>query len=680
MFEIGTEEMPPAEARSAATQMHRLMIDALAGTRLTHGPARVVATPRRLVVTVDDVPAREQDHARSVRGPKVSAAFTSDGSLTPAAQGFARSQGVEASELDRIDVAGVEYVAVTRDEVGRDVVTALADVLPAVVTGLRSAKNMRWLEPQLSFTRPIRWLTALWGDIVVPITVGTLVSDRVTRTLRNDAQPEVAVPSAETLLEVLGQAGIIADADERRIAIVDSAIALSAAVSGHVNVDEDAALLDQIAYLIESPTPLLGSFATDYLKLPDAILTTVMRKHQRYLPVRDAEGSLMPHFVCIANGDIDPDVVRAGNESVLRARYEDAAFFYRADSTVAPSAMRERLATLTFADRLGTMYDRADRIGAIALRLAEAVRLDEADRKIIERAAPLTKFDLGSQMVTELTSLAGVMAKEYATAAGEPEAVAQALYDLERPRSAGDAMPATNAGAVLSLADRLDYLAGLAATVGLPTGSSDQYALRRAALGAQAVHRAVPALWSLSLADGIGLAAELQPVEVSDDVQMRLREFMNGRLEQTLTEEGVPVDRIRAVFVHADRPATVDATLAQLDALIGDPDFRGLTETIQRASRIVPSGTEPRYDAAKLREPAEVRLDEVLTQTRAAVHNTVDLVAFTEATRPLTASVTAFFDDVFVMDDDLELRAARLGLLASVAALGAPLLNWDQVR
>ncbi|MGH3980270.1 MAG: glycine--tRNA ligase subunit beta, partial [Pseudonocardiaceae bacterium] len=514
VFEIGTEEMPPAEAQAAREQLTRLVVDALAGTRLPHGALTVLATPRRLVAIVEQVAGRETDHTRLARGPKVSAAFGPDGAPTPAASGFARAHGVTVEDLERADVGGVEHLVVRRHEPGRPVLEALSGALAGVVTGLRAAKNMRWRDAGLGFTRPIRWLLALWGQDVVPVQASTLAAGRVSWVLRTAAEPVITVGAAEDYLDQLHAAEILLDPVQRRDRIVAGATELAVTVGGCIDTGGESALIDQLTYLIESPTPLLGRFDPDYLHLPEAVLATVMRKHQRYLPVRDTHGALLPCFVAVANGPIDADAVRAGNEAVLRARYEDAAFFHRADLAVAPTQLRQRLTGLTFTDRLGSMHDRADRIAAVAADLTDLVGLDDQQRRTLDRARRLTKFDLGSQLVTELTSLAGVMAAEYATAAGEPPAVAQALYEAELPRHAGDQLPTTLPGAILSLADRLDYLAALATTVGLPTGSSDPFALRRAALGALALHRTQPALSEVSLVDALTVAARHQPLDV----------------------------------------------------------------------------------------------------------------------------------------------------------------------
>ncbi|MDG4768076.1 glycine--tRNA ligase [Solwaraspora sp. WMMD406] len=680
VFEIGTEEMPPSEVRSGRQQVARLLAERLAGTRLTHGPIQVLATPRRLVAVVDGVAAREPDHTRTVRGPKVAAGFRPDGTPTPAASGFARSQGVEVTELAQVEIGGVPHLAVLRDEPGRPAATVLTEVLAGVVTGLRSAKNMRWRDPQLSFTRPIRWLLALWGDVVVPVEVSTLAAGRTTRVHRTAAESTVPVADAESYLDTVRAAGIVVDPDERREIISAATAELAASAGGQVDLAAEAGLLTQIVDLIEQPTPLLGGFEERYLELPEAVLATVMRKHQRYLPVRDAKGALLPSFVAVANGAIDQDLVRAGNEAVLRARYEDAAFFYRADRETPLPELRARLARLTFTDKLGSMADRAGRVGGLAVELAEQVDLSPTDRQALARAAELVKFDLGSQMVTEMTSLAGVMARDYAAHAGEPAAVADAVFEAELPRSTGDQLPQTLPGAVLSLADRLDLVTGLAATVGLPTGSSDPFAIRRAVLGLLAVHRSQPVLTGLSLTAGLAAAARRQPVPVSDAVLDEIGEFLTRRVEQLLTEESQPVDRVRAVLPHADRPQLVDRLLAQLDRLLDDQQFRDLAEALQRARRIVPADVPPGYDPTLLTEPAEVRLHEVVKQVQADLDHGIDLDRFTEIAGRLTGPVNAFFDEVFVMAEDPRLRQARLGLLATVAALSADVLDWPQLR
>lgn len=679
VFEIGTEELPPSEARSARRQLADAVATQLAASRLPHGDVEVLATPRRLVAFVRDVAAREPDHVRVVKGPRVSAAFGADGEPTRAAQGFARSQGLTVDQLERDTIGGNEHLVARVAETGRPAAEVLADVLAAATTSLRSAKNMRWRDPGLSFTRPIRWILALHGDDVVPVTVSTLRGGRFTRLHRTPGGARVEVRSAAEYRGVLEAGGITLDADRRRADIVAAARELAAGVGGTVDVEAESGLLDQITYLVEQPTALLGSFAGSYLQLPEAVLATVARKHQRYLPVRDAGGALLPHFVVIANGVVDPDLVRAGNEAVLRARYEDAAFFYRADREVGLDDMRARLDRLTFTDRLGSMRDRADRIAALAGRLAQRLDLTSDQVATLTRARALVKADLGSQMVTEMTSLAGVMGREYALHAGEPADVALALYETELPRQTGDELPRSLPGAVLALADRLDLLVGLAATTGLPTGSSDPFALRRAVLGLLAIYRSQPTLTPLSLVDALDLAARDQPVEIPSSVLAQIADFASRRLEQQLTDEGRPVDRVRAVALHHDRPHRVDRFLDDLAVAIDRPDFRGLAEALQRARRIAPDATAE-YDPAVLTEPAEAALHEAVKQARADLDGNEDLERFTAVAGHVVGPVNTFFDEIYVMADDTAVRNARLGLLATVRDLGVGVLDWDQLR
>jgi glycyl-tRNA synthetase len=678
VFEIGVEEMPPHEVARTADAVRAALTERLGATRLAHGAIEVLASPRRVVATVADVAPREEDSRRTVKGPKVGAAFDADGNPTKAAQGFARGQGVDPAALERIEIDGVEYVGITSDVPGRGALEVLAALLPDVVTGLRAEKNMRWNAPGLAFTRPIRWLLALLGEAVVPFAVSTIPSGRATQVHRNAAVPILDVPSAQAHAGVLAAAGIVVDAAERRRQIVSGATALAAEVGATIDVDGEAKVIDEVTDLVETPNPLLGSFDEGYLDLPADILVTVMRKHQRYLPVRDADGTLRPYFVAVANGDCDLDVVRRGNEGVLRARYEDAAFFWRADLAVAPETFKAGLGALTFADRLGSMADRAARIGAIATELAGAADLTDAERATLARAAELAKFDLASQMVVELSSLAGVMAREYAVRAGETPEVAVALHEMEMPRSAGAALPASTVGALLAVADRLDLLAGLFGIGAAPTGSSDPFGMRRAALGVVSILRAQPRLAGITLPVALAVAAGHEPVEVTEARQAEAADFVVRRYEQALLDAGHEHRLVQAVLPLAARPTRADATLAALGGLVSDPAFATLAEAMQRVRRIVPPGTPAGYDAALFAEPAEAALADAVAKARAELGEAPDdLAQFAEVAAALVAPVNEFFDAVLVMAEDPAVKANRLGLLAAVRDLAAGVVGWE---
>jgi glycyl-tRNA synthetase len=678
VFEIGVEEMPPHECGNTVEAVREALTAALAGTGLAHGAITVDATPRRVVATVADVAAREEDSRRVVKGPKVAAAYDAEGNLTKAAQGFARGQGVDASALERITLDGVEYVGVSTEVVGRPAIEVLAELLPGIVTGLRSEKNMRWNAPGLSFTRPVRWILALLGEAVVPFQVSNLSSGRETWVHRNADAPILSVPSAAAYPDVLAGADIVLDTAARRAAIVSGAADLAASVGATVDVDGEADVIDEVTNLVESPNPILGSFEQRYLELPSDILVTVMRKHQRYLPVRAADGSLQAHFVAVANGECDVDVVRAGNEGVLRARYEDAAFFWRADLQVPLAEFRARLDKLTFVDKLGSISDRASRIAAIAGDLSAHVELSGSERATLARAGELAKFDLATEMVVELSKLAGVMAREYALRAGESPEVAQALHEMEMPRSSGAALPTSLPGALLAVADRLDLLAGLFG-IGLePKGSADPYALRRAALGLLAILRAHPPLAGITISGGLAAAAARQPVDVPAARQGDTARFIVGRYEQSLLDAGFPHKLVQAVLPLADRPTLADATLNSLVPRQADAAFGSLVEAVLRVRRIVPADAPATVDPAVFTDPAEGALADAVAKARAELGDApADLDRFVEVGAGLVAPINTFFDAVLVMAEDPAVKANRLGLLASIRDLADGVVGWE---
>jgi len=680
LFEIGLEELPYADVVATTDAVRESVTTKLAATRLKHGSITVMATPRRVVVTVGAVQPREADTEKTVRGPKAAAAYK-EGAPTQALLGFARSQGVEPEAVRTVQVKGVEYVAVTRQEPGRPAPEVLSDLLSEVVSGLRASRNMRWSDPNLSFSRPVRWLLALLGRTPLPVTVSALASGTTTRVHRTAADPVVHVTTAEGYSHFLRMHGIVLEREVRLDAVVRGAERLAVEAGGRIDAGAQAGLIDEITDILEFPHPVLGSFEERYLDLPASVLTTVMRKHQRYLPVLAADGRLMPHFITFANGACDDDVVRAGNEAVLRARYEDAAFFWRADLKVAPAEFRSRLDQLTFEDRLGTVADRAARIAALALRLASTAGLSEDTLATVRRAGELAKFDLASQMVVEFSGLAGVMAEEYARRAGEPEAVARALAEMEMPRAAGGALPTSEAGAILSLADRFDLVTGMFVIGAVPTGSSDPYGVRRAAIGLVNVLRAVPATAGVGVTEGLRAAADryaAQGIEIPAERLTEAAELIARRYEQQLVDAGHEHRLVQAVRVWADRPAQGDRVLAALERHVDTEEFTALVAALQRVVRILPADPVEDADRTLLTAPAELALAAATDSVRQTLQGQEnDLTALVAASGPLVTAIDAFFEGVLVMDPDLEVRAARLALLSDVARLVNDTLQWS---
>nr|WP_036528508.1 glycine--tRNA ligase [Nocardia sp. CNY236] len=681
VFEIGTEELPPHVVDAMIDAAETAMCERLAATALTHGPVRVDATPRRITVMVADIVDREPDSVEVRRGPKVVAAYDSAGNPTPALTGFLRAHNANPDAVEIVEHQNTQYVAINSTKRGRPAAVVLTEACSQLVAGLRADRNMRWRDPALSFSRPIRWLVALLDDAVLPVTAGALAAGRATRGQRQSTEPEVDIASAQDYPNVLAGAGIVLDRDARRAHVVTSATDLAAAHGGVIDIDSESALIDEITNLVENPTGVLGRFDPRYLDLPDQITTTVMRKHQRYLPVLDQEGRLLPLFVTMANGDCDPAIVCAGNETVLRARLEDASFFWAADLTITPDAFRNRLAALVFHTKLGSMADRADRIADAAAVLGERIGISGADSATLIRAAALAKFDLTSHMVVEMTSLAGTMAREYATKAGEPAEVATALWEMELPRHGGDIVPQTIPGAVLALADRFDLLVAMLAVGAKLSGTSDPYGLRRAASGIVTILRSRPELEPITIPTGLCTAAEqlrAQGVTVDPAILADAEELIAARWHQRLRDEDIDQVLIGAVRPAATAPHRADQLIREILAASRDEDFARLVEGLQRIMRILPSDAPSTYDVARLTGTAEQQLLTALDMVPPA--DGAVLPDWARKATVLIDPLEQFFVDVLVMADDAADRAARLGLLSTVLGKAPAGIEWREVH
>ncbi|MDO5676068.1 MAG: glycine--tRNA ligase [Propionibacteriaceae bacterium] len=691
-FEIGVEELPPHVVPQTIDAVRTALTEKLAASRLTHGDITVDGTPRRIVAIVDGVAAREPDAEQLRKGPKWSAAFDADGNPTKALEGFMRGQGVTADQVSKAEIGGAEHAAVSVKVEGRDVLTVAGEAIASIVSGLRAEKNMRWNDANLSFSRAIRWLVALWGETVVPVSVSGLTAGRTTYLQRAVKGEEggkrsdgalvgfVDVAAADDLLPTLRQGAIILATESRRASVVRQAEQLASEAGGSINVDGEVAVIDEITNLVEDPRGVLGSFDERYLDLPEQILTAVMRKHQRYLPVYK-DGKLAAHFVTMANGLCDADVVRTGNESVIRARYEDALFFWNADLAAENvDGFVPGLDALTFEDRLGSVGMRARRIADVAGKLADRIGIDGADRETLTRAGQLAKFDLATQMVVEMSSLAGFIAREYAVRKGETQAVADALYEMEQPHTSADTVPQSVPGALLALGDRFDLLAAMFALGAKPTGSSDPFGLRRAALGVVRILResAGTPLEGLTvragLEDAVARLAE-QGVDVAEDAVESALEFTIGRFAQFLRDEGRSADLVSAILPAANAPGRAARLLAELDEAQAGDQLRNLVATNVRISRILPDGVAAGYDASRLSEGAEVALKDAVEAVAADTPEQPMGEVLTR-TAPVVAAAAKFFDDILVNAEDADVRAARQGLLASVLALSPEGIDW----
>ncbi len=676
VLEIGFEELPAHVVDRTIAAVADAAGEALTATSLAHGAITVGGTTRRIVLTVRDVASREEDATLVVRGPRVSSAWDEAGAPTRALDGFLRSRHLDLTAVSTRNYDGTDYVTAQVHSAGRPAIEVLASVSERLVRGLRADRNMRWNDPELVFSRPVRWLVALLGEQVVPVRVSHLSAGRRTHLQRRAQGAWRDVESAGALADAHIDDGIVVDRNRRRQEIRRQVDGLARGFGGHVDFAVHSDLLDEVTNLVEDPRAVLGRFADKYLELPPEVLTTVMRKHQRYFPVNSATGSMLPYFVAVANGSHDEAVVRAGNESVLRARYEDASFFWAADLQVPLEDFRESLSSLIFEEHLGSVARRVSRIADTAGALAAHAGLDPAEAATLARACRLAKFDLATSMVTELPSLAGTMAREYALRAGEGEAVARALYEMEQPHTGGDDLPTSRPGALLSIADRAELLVAMFALGQQPTGSSDPFALRRAALGAVRVLASRSDLGDMDLPQVVRTAARRlreDGVEIAAEIEVDAVGFAAHRFEQFLRARLTHTHLIQAVDLHHPRRASL--LLDELESLRTDVEFQQLVVNVHRITRIVPPGTPAGYDVAHLPDPSDSRL--VLVVEALADSHTAGLRQWAQDCRVLRCELSRYFETTLVMTDEPDVRAARLGLLQTIVARAPSGLRWD---
>ena len=715
LLEIGTEELPARDLSSALAQLREKVPALLKEHRLDYEGLRVLGTPRRLAVLIEELAPRQRPVEEVVKGPPVRAAFDDEGKPTRAAEGFARKQGVAVEDLEVREVNGGQYVVAIRRREGRPTPEVLAEVLPALIADLHFPMTMRWNETGTAFSRPIRWLVALLGEQVVPFEYAGIATGRVTRGSRPEGSPTLEIPSADAYLSLMAEHHIVVDPEERRSLIAAQVEKLAAEVGGRV--PDDPALLEEVTNLVEQPTPFLGRFEEKYLALPAEVLIAVMKKHQRYFPVVDAapgdsteamdsdsaEGKgaielrpyplrpydprpyhLRPYFIAVRNGGEEHlDVVRRGNEEVIRARFADADYFYREDTKQPPEAFLPRLDTLTFQEQLGSMLAKTRRLEGLVPEVAGMVGLSEEETRTALRAAHLCKADLATQMVVEFTSLQGVMGREYALKSGEPEEVAQAIFEHYLPRYAGDALPQTRAGLVVGLADRLDSLAGLFAVGLAPTGSADPYGLRRAALGL--VQNLIAAEVPFSIRRGLEAAARLLPVDAPADALDQAWEFVVGRLRVYLREQGFRYDVVEAVLAaRGDDPYRARVSVEQLSRWIEREDWPRILDNYARCVRIT-RDFEERFplDPGRFVRPAEEELYAAYQEAREQVTPESSVDEFLTAFLPLVDVIDRFFakeSGVLVMAEDRALRENRLALLQHVASLAEGIVDLSRLE
>jgi glycyl-tRNA synthetase beta chain len=679
LLEIGCEELPAGFIQPALDELGQLAKNGLADARLTHTRVSTDGTPRRLVLLVDGLADRQEDRTREVTGPAVRVAYDPSGQPTPAARGFAKGAGIPVESLERVSTPKGEYLLARVHDAGKPAEEVLPGLLEKWILGLHFPKTMHWDGPA-RFARPVRWLVALRGTAVLPVTVFGVASGKKSSGHRTIAPGWFEVPKPAAYKELLREHGVIVE-HEARAETIRAELARAASKLGGRAV-EDRELIDEVVNLVEWPEAVVGTFDRGYLELPRAVVVTAMRAHQRYFAVERTDRSLLPNFVMMRSGRGDgADEIRRGTEIVLRARLEDARFYWENDLKGGLEAKVPALKGIVWNERLGTVYDRVQRLELLVEELSR--RLAPKSRDAAVRAARLCKADLASEMVRsgkEFTTLQGIIGAEYATKSGEPPAVAQAIREHYLPQSPGDPIPSTTEGRLVSLADKLEAVVG-GMRAGLEvSGSQDPYGLRRAGNGVIRI-----LIESGSRLDVLDVACWLGGVYDKAGVLRPEADafpaFWAQRIESALEERGISRETIASVLpVRPGDPLDVLSRAQAIDAIRKSPDFEGLMIGYRRGANLlrtaspddIPATGQPLAERAEAfgdRAEADLHLETKMARQAVETYLRASNPDYTSVLKHLLGlkpAIDRFFDAVMVMDEDISARRRRLGLLEAV--------------
>ena len=661
LFEIGAEEIPAGFMPNILGQLKQLAETKLNDAHLPFESIATYGTPRRLALIVKGLADTSAEISERHKGPSASIAYDADGNATKAAIGFARGKGLDVADL----VVEDGYIYAETKTAGVSVKDIVTDMLPQLITGLNFPKSMHWGNLDAKFVRPVRWLVALLDEEVIPVEFATVKSGNVTRGHRFLGADEITIKNASSYVDTLKENFVMVDQDARRELISKQLHDMAASKNASIVWDDD--LLEEINYLVEWPTALCGGFEESYLALPDAAIITPMKDHQRYFPLVDQDGKLLPMFLTVRNGsDHSIEVVQAGNERVLRARLDDAKFFFNEDRKKPLIDRQDGLTKIVFQEGLGNLADKTERLLKLGRVFGEECGLHEDTAVVLERATELAKTDLTTGMVTEFTELQGVMGKEYALLDGESPEVAEAIFEQYLPRFAGDVLPQTEAGKVLSIIDKVDNIVATFSRGLIPTGSQDPYALRRQTIGI--LNILLGSEWNISLRPIFKASMELLNVlaEKQDELLDQVEEFFTLRLKNIFLDREVPHHVIDLLLSNnelsvADAEGLVNALLAnRIDENVE------LVQAYTRMYNLVKDVEYTGVNSDLLKEDAEKALFEAATkasEASSAAWEAGDYDAVVAVPATLVPAINKFFEDVMVMDKDEAIKANRLQLV-----------------
>ena len=668
LYEIGVEEMPSRFVESTLGQLKDNLTKALTEKRVGFSEIETYATPRRLVLVVKGLADRQADLEEEVKGPSKKIALAEDGSFTKAALGFMKGKGLGENDVYFKDLDGTEYIYATIKEVGEDTEKILCDVLGEIVKAVVFPKSMRWCGKNMRFVRPIRWLLALMNDKVVPVNMEGIIASNKTVGHRFLGAKSIEVTSIEDYLAKLEENYVILDQAKRKAIIRDQIDKVAASINGRVDMDED--LLEEVTYIVEYPTAFYGEFDKEYASLPKEVVKTPMKAHQRYFPVVDDKGDLLANFIAVRNGnDYKIENVKKGNEKVLEARLADALFFFREDRKKALVDYRPQLDTVVFQEKLGTLLDKSERLYKLAGRLADEIDIG-VNKDLLERAAYLCKADLVTSMVFEFDELQGYMGMEYSKLDKEDPIVSKAIYEHYLPRFSGDEIPQSAEGAILSIIDKIDTIAGFFAIGIQPTGSADPFALRRQCLGILTI------LLEKNIELDIARLAELALDQYSGvdfdnaGVVDQIVAFFNDRTRVMFKDLGIRYDVVDAVLASDEKNMSdLYARGQAINAWIDNPSLNDMLVAFNRVSTLAEKAEGLDIKEVNLVEAAEKDLHAKFVLVDKEIVNLMGQKKYTEsldAFASLKPAIDDFFETVMVMDENLDVRNNRLALLANI--------------
>lgn len=679
LLEIGTEEIPAKFMPGILKQLADVAAAKFAEKRIAYGSINTYGTPRRLALLVREAAEQQADKHSENKGPAVKIAFDANGAPTKAAQGFARGQGVDVSALTVKD----GYVYATVHETGQPVADLLPELLPEIISSLNFAKSMRWGNLDVRFVRPIRWLVALLDSTVIPFSVAEVAADNKSYGHRFLSKGPIVINRVDEYFTKLTENHVMVDQNLRREVIREQVEKLAVQQGGTASIDEE--LLEEVVFLVEYPTALCGSFEEKYLALPTEAVITPMREHQRYFPVFAKDGKLLPVFITVRNGGLDYiDIVRHGNERVLRARLADAQFFFEEDKKVPLAKRVEKLKTIVFQEGLGTLFDKSLRMQRLAAFVAKAAAIADSELTTIERGAQLAKADLVTGMVCEFTELQGVMGREYALLNGESPATAQAIFEHYLPRFAGDVLPETPAGRAISIADKIDNIVATFSRGLIPSGSQDPFALRRQALGVTNI--LISAKYHVSLTEIVNTAMDLLGIseperrsKLLNDVQ----DFFQLRLKNVLTDDGMRYDMIDAILaVGTDDIYDTWLRAKALSLEGGTVAMQRAVQALTRVGNLAKNAQADSVDAALFIAEAEQDLYRAYQQANtqiAAKTQVKDYAGVLKVIADLAAPIDAFFGQIMVMVEEIPVRNNRLALLKAITNLTQDIADFSKI-